>query len=534
MRRLSKLVLLVILVPVLLASCAGMPQSGAQNSAAAQEASPSASPSAVTASPAPTDWHSGVKTDYSGLTPYVPVEEVFTRLSEKPLPELKPSDYGKLIPYMGKVLYDDSGFGAYYQYGLMTEKSVIVTDPVYSYAYQGSYYDNSGYNGTLVPALDLEKLSDKIDKKNPWESIRHAVCALDGSWVTEFDYSDVGFTDKVIIATRDYDANDIDILDYSGRLLYNSKSLNFYDLIPPQSAYIFKSGYGEGLFSIPLSNGETVFFDAATGGSEIYVPYKEAGPFISGFAHVTESGLTGFINRDYQPVIEPKFSFAGNFYEGQNIVQLPDSSYAVIDSAGTILFKSPRYIYTMGYDELIYAAEQENSDPRYYDSTFKELKADGKSLKPLYNGWFYYDTPDGVVLRHGDRTYPVDGVTQVLEVAGGVFSYTSSDSGDTWAEGVRSLDGKEIVPLTKNVGISLVETDETGAVLIAVSAYEGSQGQEFRLMDGIGKTLASGTGNIWYDSRLGLFSVFQDDSFGYIDRSGKYVFRISLLQYVPD
>jgi hypothetical protein len=70
---------------------------------AVQEKPPAAPPSVVTPAPSPEVTYI-VRTDYAHLTPYEPVKEVYTRLSEEFMPELIPSDdYGPLLPYAGVI-----------------------------------------------------------------------------------------------------------------------------------------------------------------------------------------------------------------------------------------------------------------------------------------------------------------------------------------------------------------------------------------------------------------------------------------------
>ena len=543
MKRLRKLVILTILLPtLLLCSCLKLPSSIGQNpqntpAAAASVptgAPPSSIPSAAVASPAPTDWHSGVKTDYSGLTPYQPLEEKYTRLSAGALPVLKPSgSYGKLLPYVGETFYGEFDYNTFSRYGLVTKDAVIVTDPVYTNVYQGSYYNYGDYTSIYVPAYDLEQLSDKIDKDNPWDSVRHAVCALDGSWSTTFDYAGVFFADNIIMCIRDSEKNDIDILDYSGKLLYNTTSLGCYKDIPPQSAYIFESGYGEGLIAVPLSTGKTVYIDAQTG-VQTMTDYKLGEAFFGGYARVreNENGLIGFINKDFELVIKPQYLYADIFYHGKNVVQFEDNSYAVIDEAGNILFEN-QYIVSR-WDAATYGVYDADNNVRYYDGSFKEITAGGAPVTPLYDGWFYYSTNRSTVLMKGSEKYTLDGITQISTVAGGLVVYYENGK-DTWSEGIKTLDGKTVVPLTENISPSIVTSKSTGEVFIIMSYYtpDGSY-QTFAIMTADGKTIISGKGYAIYDDVNNLFELDDMQSYGYIDTAGNYLFRISLLRYLPD
>ena len=159
---------------------------------------------------------------------------------------------------------------------------MIVTDPVYTWISQGSYYNYSTYTSEDIPVYDLVRLSEPIDRERPWESERHAACALDGSWVTPFDYTGIFCTDRMIMLVRDYEKNDIDVMDFRGKLLYNTKSLDFYGDILESSAYSFISGYGEGLIALPLKDGRTAVIKALNGKTEAYLDYAQCNAFSEG------------------------------------------------------------------------------------------------------------------------------------------------------------------------------------------------------------------------------------------------------------
>ena len=183
----------------------------------------------------------------------------------------------------------------------------------------------------------------------PGKASRHAVCALDGSWVTDFEYSNIFFADNVVLAVRNNEKNDVDVLDYNGKLLYNSTVLGCYSQIASNSAYTFISGYGDGLMAVPLTNGKTAYIDAPTG-TVHYAPYPLGESFFGGYARVRlkETGLYGYMNRDFTMVIQPQFLFARlSSAGGKAVVQLQDNSYAVIDQTGKTLFKSPNTIGRM-------------------------------------------------------------------------------------------------------------------------------------------------------------------------------------------
>lgn len=106
-------------------------------------------------------------------------------------------DYGPLIPYVGAIMYSEEHWvdnnGQEQDsvspwptslYGLMTRSGKLVTDPVYLTAAQGSF-TFQGQRNTL-PVLILSQAREEW--KDFCNGRRYAVAALDGSWVTDFEF----------------------------------------------------------------------------------------------------------------------------------------------------------------------------------------------------------------------------------------------------------------------------------------------------------------------------------------------------------
>jgi hypothetical protein len=380
-----------------------------------------------------------------------------------------------------------------------------------------------------VPAYALEKLSDVVDEQAPWKSERSAVCALDGSWCTPFDYQNIVFADQVIFLIRADDVNDIDIMDYSGLLLYNTRSLACYDKIPPQLAYSIAYSYGEGLIAVPQTGGGTVYVEVLTG-KETRMELGEGAAFFDGMAavNVNQGGLYGYIDDEFKMVIEPQFSWADYFYNGRAVVQYPDGGSAVIDRKGNALLKSPFSIYRFGSN---YYAVYNGSTTEYYDEQFQPITAGDGMINATWNGWFFYQTDSGVTLLNGSRPVDLPGVNGISAVVGNLVGVYKNNE-QTWAEGVMTLDGKVLVPLSANTGIALVEGGKSGDIFIIASEY-GSR-THYRVLDAAGTVLFSGIGNISYLPDENLFALDEETGYSYVNHTGETLFRISLLQYVPD
>jgi hypothetical protein len=531
-RKLRRILIPAILLPMLLTSCTRLPPGSLPGSSvSAPQSSAPPSPSASPLAEEPTAWHSGVQTDYTHLTPYEPPAEKYARLSDGPMTELVPSDtYGSLLPYVGATMYGSEGYRTIRHYGLVTKDGMIVTDPVFSDAYQGSYYDNSTYTGSTMPVYLLAKLEGEVDEDNYWASELRAVCALDGSWATDFSYRSIYCTDTVIVLVRDYETNDIDIIDYNGKLLYNTKTLGCYGELPESSAYSFMSGYGEGLILVPLKGCRSVVIDALTG-SETLIDYEQCSAFSEGRAAVMKDGLYGFIDRSYNLVIPLQALWCDYFHNGKSIIQYPDQSSAVIDADGHVLLESDSYISR--WDSDTYGVYNSDNSVAYYDAALNRITAPGgREITPMYDGWFFYNTTrNSMTIFRGDESHMFEGVDSVYGIRGDLAVVTSSGD-NTYREGVMTLTGDVVIPMLDDQSVVLAYDEKTGETYIIASTYY--EKQSYKVYDSGGRLLFDGSGYASYNAAFGLFEVSGELSYAYVDKNGEDVFRISLLEYVPD
>ena len=344
----------------------------------------------VTAAPSPPQETGGVWTDYSAYAPYArKSDEIFTRLSDDYLPGLIPSaNYGTLAPYIGEAI-GDSYVGPIIMQGLCTLDGMIVTDPVFKRIYQPSksygykpntyypvyqlerpmtekenraYYDyhgieakhdyddefgdGDGYEDEYGPPQDSEPPRDPFVVATP----TIAVCALDGSWVTDY-YFDVEFCDNVILLDR---GKHVDVYDYNGNFLYNTDILSGYSICTTFEGEIairdwtdcigLKSSYGDGYFLLRTGKGKYTFFDVLTRDANV-TGYEGASPFLSGRAAVKQGGLWGYIDAELGLAIDFQFEEAGRFVGDYASCKLPDGRYVLIDKDGAIQGESDQRIY---------------------------------------------------------------------------------------------------------------------------------------------------------------------------------------------
>ncbi len=527
-RKLQHILVLIVVLPLmLLTSCVRIPGLGTGTPKPTPSESQEAEAASFTPSPVPTDWHSGVQTDYSGLTPYKPIAETYTKLKDGAMPALVPSgQYGELMPYVGETMYADNGYSIIRKFGLVTKSGMIVTDPVYSNIYQGYYYNNTVYTSAIVPAYHLVHTLNKINEDNPWDSEVHAVCASDGSWTTKFEYEGISFYENAIMLVRSYENNDIDIMDYNGKLLYNTTSLSCFSDLPDQSSYSFMSGYGEGVIMLALSSGGTVFIDLVTG-KETFTEYTQCSAFSGGLAATYQNGLFGYINKEYAIAIPPQYIWADYFTGGKAIVQLPDR-YAVIDQSGNILLENPYSINK--WDSSSYSVVDADNNVTYYDSELRKV-AWKQAITPLNDGWFYYTEGSAVTVFRGNEKHIFRAITGIGSISGGLATVYKNDNA-MWQEGVMTLDGDVVIPMTESLSIYLTSNKNTNETYAIASAYDSRQ--SFTVYNEDGEVLFRGNGYASYNAQYDLFEVNDERSFAYVNTNGNDVFRLSLLKYLPD
>lgn len=143
-----------------------------------------------------------VKTDWSKLAPYEPDEGVYTRRYAGFTDTLLPaSDYGPLVPYLGGKIGGLNGDGN--RYGLVTLKGEIVTDPVFANVWQGGY--SFGYHDNAPLPYYMLSMGAVSATMGEWPDVNvWAMCATDGSWVTEFKYAMDG---ELVTWGRDISSN---------------------------------------------------------------------------------------------------------------------------------------------------------------------------------------------------------------------------------------------------------------------------------------------------------------------------------------
>jgi len=504
----------------------------------------------------------GVKTDYSGLTPYVPPHSKHTRLHDGPLNELIPSsNYGMLLPYSSATVLPDGSLRMS-AYGLVTIDGVVVTDMIYSRVERAVNWHHTYVAGVSAP-LPAYRITVNIPgTETEWGAeVRLAACALDGSWVTPLDYIEAVFTEDVIILMRSNEIVDIDVYDYNGRLLYNALQTSWVknfsrDAWPWTFAYNVSEGYA----CLPGYDGRYFFVEVLTDKVR-YTDYVGASTFSDGYAAVqTDSdqplyndGLWGFIDSDFKMVIPPRYVYQASFTKGRAVVEVPGGEIRVIDKSGKTLFSVPRgYWIERDYTGHGYSVHKMDGDGgmRFFTNDFVEIELPESArssefyshINHLGDGWYFCSTDEGGVLFSREEEILFEGMGYISYKFGDAIVYSEYDVQGGRA-GVKTLDGRDIILAEQGVTISpVVIENNVYAYIINTHTSFGYFGRvntpyipsAFRLVDTDGAEIASGAGMLSYDEYAGLYQVLGVDYFAWMDAYGKILVSIPHMSYTMD
>ena len=532
-----------------------------------------------------TDLISSTGTNYSDMAPYEPPSIINTQLSSGSMPELVPSgNYGMLMPYAGAVVKTEYGGIQVTRYGFVTMYGMIVTDAVYDSIERA--YDNRANDPKPLPAYQLALNRPHIGY-NMTDEKRYAACALDGSWITPFDYVNIVFSENIITLQRYYNTYDIDVYDYNGRFIYNmAECWWIVNLDPAQLYELMYNVDSEGYIRVHLRDGTVAFINMLTG-SYIKTEYYNAEGFTDGLAMVLTldyaSGQMrwGYINTAFELVIQPRYEYANPFLNGYAVVMAYDNTQYVINRQGEILLSVSDGWIDQYYDGSgITVYDYNTGKNKFYTSDLFMIPTYSKfgDLAFIYHiyssdgGWYIGDcyeevryTENGGVICEGyigkvlfsdSEEYLFTDVLYISQVEGDYVVYTrevarKDDTANSgwdislisqynieYHTGIMTLDGVEIIPPEKNARINIV-TDDTAAKAIIVNTnmyqyYSGSleSAARFKLISIDGYIITSGAGVMSYDEASGLYYVLREDACGYLDPYGNVIFSIPIMTYM--
>ena len=473
--------------------------------------------------PAPVEWDLGET---------APIREVYTRLSPEPLTALAPSpDYGPLLPYIGAVLPGE--IWDYEQWGLVTRQGKIVVDPVYDSAWRLTCPDKDGTYSQALPIYNLCQTLP-VGPDGAYEQ-RYALCALDGSWITGFDYRFVTAVDQDHLWVVEENGDGV-MLDA------NRKELWRLPLPEGEDIWTYQGGNaggmwwynGVGTYSVPGAMGYvTLDGTVLTNIGQ----FQDIRGFHEGLSATGESSNSwGYINTKGEWVISPVYDEAGKFQNGRAIVERFDGTNQVIDATGKVLWESDYggiahkigdgFSYFFHYE----GTEDGNVDRvlACYDENFREIDfgMTGKEVRWADGGWVCQWDDDSLTLYSPLNTVTLPFPGAVSEVRDGRIVVRPRDPGGSeWA--AYDMDGRTILPPGVYDYMGFEADQETGQRYFYTSMHS-----RYDLYGLDGHPLLTTTS--YPTITGGLVSVRTDLSYGYQTLDGDWVFRISLMKSMGD
>ncbi len=318
-----------------------------------------------------------VYTDASQYTPFALPQPKYTRLSDGPLPDFRPGDYGAVLPYAGTPLFSaNGGYASYpvgYNWGFCDDRGRILTDPTYVDVQPlCTEQDMMGQPlpGSSLPIWQVTRpygVTRMVDEEYNYTyyegKMVHGLVAMDGSFATEVKYVQIQPYRDCIVLREDWTTPDFTVIDLQGKpLVYGSR------LLPPGTEWV-NVDYGEGLLLLEyqVSGGEDVcrFYDLQ--GRQVLGPYRWAYPFSDGYACVrVEDGNYGFVDPTGNWLIPPDLQDAEPFREGIAPIE-QDGVAMLIDTRGNPLVRHPGMSCYRDENGLYRFNDRDNYTQYFYD-----------------------------------------------------------------------------------------------------------------------------------------------------------------------
>jgi len=493
-----------------------------------------------------------VRTDDSKLSQFTPPHSAHTRLPSAQMTEFVPSgNYRKILPYSSAVTMND-GSMRISKYGLVTADGMVLTDLIYDSIITAAYV--TGSSSEPRPAYHL-RIGEPETEISLETGTLNAACALDGSWITPFEYVDIVFSDNVIFLLRGHESFDIDVYDYNGQRLYNILELDWADDISEDTwSEVLVYGVSDGYGFVELSDNTYGLMDVLTGQIR-RADFNEAFMFSEGLAAVVpnDEELWGFVNTNLEIVIPPAYVFATAFMQDRAVVETPDGSQYIINKQGEELFSvtSDNFII-MNHDGNGFSVHlrADWSIPVFYTNEFTEITypVGTTSLGPesilqyIGAGWYLCMTEEGTWLFKQDESYLLPQNRNLVDFIYGYIIYSEIDDDFTQVVyGVMLPDRLDIIEPVDAAAITpAVERETVAAFIINTNMMHGMFINEtyiqarYTLVDPNGNVFKTGSGLASYDEALGLFGIQGTDHFTWVDINGRTLVSIPIMSYSFD
>ncbi len=464
-------------------------------------------------------------TDWSGLTEYDPGKNVGGRGSSQTGGELTVSpDYGRLLPYVGSYVVDDSGSPVGAKYGLITQEGDIVLDPVLTVLRPASYTDEAG-NAVY---LDIYVMGRRVTADGA-ETIKYAVAGADGSWVSGFEYQAVYPTELGVVCISDSQANQAVCYDETGALVFDTSKMG----------YKFKAGSlesmsvcGSGWMKIVYTNGQYGFLNSKgyilNHGTDNTCYFDETLGFREDIAAVKNGNVWSYIDSKGNYVAYQKYEEAGSFINGVGLAKLSGGNWAAIGKDGKVIREFENASAAEIGEGWIKVSDSVGGVTYYSTPEVSLLTMYNMPATP-YSGGMWLKGVNGcrVKTAEGAEIYFSGAVDIVGHVNNQLFMWLLAD--DTYA--VMDTDGRVVMA---GQSLGFVTDAATGSVCI----YDASGGS-VRLYDAAGALMAdhaalsgvvsgeSGGSDI-YGPIDGYMMCAEGSSVGWKDSSNQWIFRLKV------
>jgi len=493
-----------------------------------------------------------VKTDDFKLLPYTSPYSKHTRLSDGAMPELNPSgSYGKILPYSGAITMNDGSLRIS-KYGFITADGVVITDLIYDSISRA--VSNTVFTSILRPAYHLRLNVFEPEFMYIVETL-NAACAMDGSWITPFDYLDIVYTDDVIFLIRDSESFDIDVIDYNGQWLYNIMDLEWADDISDDMwSEMLIYGVNEGFGFVKQSDETYGLMEALTGNIR-HTDFTQAFMFSEGLAAVVPNdsdGLWGFIDKDLELVIPPVYIYETAFINMRAVVETPDGRQHIIDKHGEVLYSvEAEYFIVQQHENNAFSVHKRSEwdFPRFFTGDFIEVEyppgagflGPESVLHYAGDGWYSRMTEEGTWLFTLTEYYLIPLDRYIREVTGGYIIYFDYNPDFTISHfGVMMPDGTDVILPVDIASITpaLNNNSVIGFILNTGILYGDFVRSTYKTaiytMVGIdGSITGTGRGVLSFEESAGYY-VQGTDHFAFLDDNGDMIISVPFMGYSFD
>ena len=438
------------------------------------------------------------------------VHEISGLSKSPPSTKLEASpNYGFLYPYVVPLNYGS------YVYGLVDSSGNIVVYPGYASVSWVSNYSHIRDRGAIKAVIALQNLYDGEPLGD------YTLAAVNGSWVSKEDYSSLyPVKDGIIVRSANNDM--AGIIDYNGKMVV-------------ECIYQGILNYNDGIILIYNSEGQYEYL-TKSGKRAVPKTFEErCEGFYEGLAAVMEDGKYGYIDRTGDWVIAPQFDYASQFVSGFACVGIGNSydntRYGIINRKGYVVIPCV-HISRFGLENGIFysACTDDTGRPKkkYYknsSSGFVEISRQEIT---------FYDCEDKALYGKGKEFLLDDDDGYAEHLFHGVYYAIFKGLVTIDGELLWSANEGRLHTSTYNLGGSLVGTNIWMMDVFGEQRFFSLEvNEKYGIVDIRGNLILPAE----YDRIFPVgnkFSVTKGHYTGIINADGSWLFKKSLLDYIPD